>query len=267
MEKSKRINYKEWMEESNYCIIRRLIEKNKIEEIKGRVQEKMDKYEFEDGNNPYVTNKKRESYSLYSNQLEHYRQAGAPEEYIKEVELKYEEIYNEIIMLFEDEFKSLFYLLRIPYWRIIGVTLMRIYEGSPEQEIHHDAPDGMKRIFITIPLSRTSKEMGPTIFYDEKEIKEYRGVKQSKKIPELPKGSFEIKIPEKSSGYGNIGFLKDMKEPWKEKFNKGRVQYELEKGDVTIHRDITYHNGGENKTKKTREFLFIVCDYTDKLRR
>ena len=57
MEKSKRINYKELMEESNYCIIRRLIEKNKIEGIKERVQEKMDKYEFEDGNNPYVTNK------------------------------------------------------------------------------------------------------------------------------------------------------------------------------------------------------------------
>ncbi|RZD40950.1 MAG: hypothetical protein CXT73_05860 [Methanobacteriota archaeon] len=267
MKKSKRKNYKELLEKKNHTIVEGIIDKVKIEKLKQKIKDLLKKYEFDDGNNPYVTNTKRESYSMYSNQVEHYRMSGASEEYIKKMEDKYDEVYEEMLMDLEDELKSIFYLIRVPYWRIIGVTLMKIYEGSREQEIHHDAPEGMNRIFLTIPLVCTSLEMGPTIFYDEEEIKDYRKEdnKLKKGLPDLPKGSFETKIPSKSTSYGNIGFLKDLIPYWKKKFEMGRKQYELKEGDVTIHKDITYHSGGENKTKETREFLFIVCDYTEKL--
>ena len=79
--------------------------------------------------------------------------------------------------------------------------------------------------------------MGPTVFYDERIVRKYR-----------------VKSGGDNKKLGNIGYYKD-------------IQYELVEGDITIHRDITYHNGGENKTNKTRKFLFLVCDYTDTLRR
>jgi hypothetical protein len=267
MKKSRRKNYKELLEKNNHIIINGIIDNVKIGKLKTKIKEFLGKYEFDDGNNPYVTNKKRESYSMYSNQVEHYRMSGASEDYIKKVEDKYDEVYEGMLMDLEDEFKSIFYLIRIPYWRIIGVTLMKIYEGSPEQEIHHDAPEGMKRIFLTIPLYDTSLDMGPTIFYDEEEIKDYRKEDKNlnKKLPELPTGSFETSIPSKSTSYGNIGFLKNLLPFWKKKFEKARSQYALKIGDVTLHRDLTYHCGGENKTRTSREFLFIVCDYTEKL--
>ena len=251
MEKSKRRDYNKEFIEKKYTMVRSIIEKDAIKELRESINKMLKKHEFVDGNNPYITNKKRKAYNMYSMLImEHTLNTDAPESYKKKKELILGEVYGEIIKPLEEELSMIFYLIRIQYWRVIGMTYMEIYEGSPAQEVHQDSPEGMNRIFITIPLENTSKEMGPTVFYDERIINKYR-----------------TKSDRDKNKMGNIGYYKDMKGDKKAAFEKGRVQYELEEGDITIHRDVTYHNGGENKTNKTRKFIFLVCDYTDTLRR
>lgn len=251
MKKSKRRDYNKEFTEKKYTMVRNIIEKETVKELRESVNKMLKKHDFVDGNNPYITNKKRKAYNMYSMIImEHTLNTDAPENYIEKKEKILGEVYGEIIKPLEEELSTIFYLIRINYWRVIGMTYMEIYEGSPAQEVHQDSPEGMNRIFITIPLEKTSKEMGPTVFYDERIVKKYR-----------------VKSGGDNKKLGNIGYYKDMKGEKKAGFEKGREQYELVEGDITIHRDITYHNGGENKTNKTRKFLFLVCDYTDTLRR
>lgn len=251
MKKSKRREYNKEFSEKKYTIVKSMLEKGTVKELRESINKMLEKHEFVDGNNPYITNKKRKAYNMYSMLImEHTLNTDAPESYKKKKEKILGEVYGEIIKPLEEELSMIFYLIRIEYWRVIGMTYMEIYEGSPAQEVHQDSPEGMNRIFITIPLESTSKEMGPTVFYDERIINKYR-----------------TKSDVNKNKMGNIGYYKDMKGEKKAVFEKGREQYELVEGDITIHRDITYHNGGENKTNKTRKFLFLVCDYTDTLRR
>lgn len=250
MKKSMRREYNKEFAEKKYTIVRSMLEKETVKELREGVNKMLKKHEFVDGNNPYITNKKRKAYNMYSMLImEHTLNTDAPESYKDKKERILGEVYGEIIKPIEEELSMIFYLIRLQYWRVIGMTYMEIYEGSPAQEVHQDSPEGMNRIFITIPLENTSKEMGPTVFYDERIIKKYR------------------RNVNKNLQMENIGYYNDMEGEKKAAFEKGRVQYELEEGDITIHRDVTYHNGGENKTNKTRKFLFLVCDYTDKLRR
>lgn len=245
-----RREYNKEFAEKKYTIVRSMLEKETVKELREGVNKMLKKHEFVDGNNPYITNKKRKAYNMYSMLImEHTLNTDAPESYKDKKERILGEVYGEIIKPIEEELSMIFYLIRLQYWRVIGMTYMEIYEGSPAQEVHQDSPEGMNRIFITIPLENTSKEMGPTVFYDERIIKKYR------------------RNVNKNLQMENIGYYNDMEGEKKAAFEKGRVQYELEEGDITIHRDVTYHNGGENKTNKTRKFLFLVCDYTDKLRR
>jgi len=258
MKRSKRLDYSDILRRKNYCIIRRMIDKRRMGIIYESLLGLMDKYEFDDGSNPYVTNIKRAGYSLYMGSTDVYKKSGAPEEYCKKAEERFGEVERTIWSGLVESVDTIFYLLKISDWRLVGITLFDCYEGCEEQEIHHDAPKGMNRIFLTIPLHDTPKEMGPTIFYNEEKIKDYRRNYKAKSLPELPKGSFEDNLPNEE-GFGSIGFYKDLckgNKIWEE----GREQYELELGDVTIHRDLTFHSGGDNKTKETRRFLFIVCD-------
>lgn len=258
MEKSKRRDYYEELKRKGYCLIEKMIPRSLMDTVYELLLELMDRYDFDDGNNPYVTNINRQGYSLYMGSAEVYRKSGAPEEYCAEVEERFGDVKRIIWGRLRSSIDSVFYLLRVRQWQLVGMTLFDCYKGCKEQEIHHDAPKGMNRIFITIPLHDTSKEMGPTIFYNEEKIKEYRHIYKAKSLPELPKGSFEDSLPDEA-GFGSIGFYKDLSKEnkiWEE----GREQYKLELGDVTIHKELTFHSGGENKTDKPRRFLFIVCD-------
>ena len=250
MQRSKRINYKEEFDRKKFCIVRSILGKGKVELINKKIKEQLKKQEFVDGNNPYITNIKRKAYNMYSMLImEHTLKTDAPKDYIAKKELVLEEVYGEIISKIEEDLSKIFYLIRINYWRVIGMTYMEIYKDSPEQEVHQDSPEGMNRIFITIPLEKTDILMGPTIFYNEEKVGKYRVNQES----------------EGGGKEGNIGYIKEMDKEKRGDFEKARTQSELEEGDITIHRDMTYHSGGENKTSKTRKFLFLVCDYTEKI--
>lgn len=258
MQKSKRLDYENILMRKRYCIIRNIIERSRMEKVYELLLELMNRYQFTDGSNPYVTNVNRQGYSIYSDTIDHYRKAGASEEYCDGLLEKYGEVEREIWGRLMDTMDNVFYMLRVKDWRLIGITLFDCYEGCEEQEIHHDAPKGMNRRFITIPLHDTPIEMGPTIFYNEENIKDYRKDYKVKSLPDLPKGSFKDGLPDEAS-FGSIGFYKDISgrsKIWEE----GREQYELELGDITIHDELTFHSGGENKTKEVRRFLFLVCD-------
>ena len=258
MKKSKRLDYGGILRRKNYCIIRRIINRETMNKVYELLLELMERYQFDDGSNPYVTNINRAGYTLYMGDADVYRKSGAPEEYCKKAEEKFGDVKRIIWGRLVDSVDTIFYLLGVSDWRLQGITLFDCYEGSEEQEIHHDAAKGLNRMFITIPLHDTPIKMGPTIFYNEEKIKDYRRNYEARHKKDLPVGAFEDNLP-KEEGFGSIGFYKDLckgNKIWEE----GREQYELELGDVTIHRDLTFHSGGENKTKETRRFLFIICD-------
>ena len=142
---------------------------------------------------------------------------------------------------------SIFYLLKKRQWKLIGITSFDVYPGCSEQEIHIDMPGilpkDITRYYVSIPLHETKKNMGPIIYYKESMIKEFR------------------KFHNHNESYeGVIGHLNSLKWEIKQLFLNAREQYEYKLGDISIHRDITFHNGGTNNSNKIRRFLFIVCD-------
>ena len=83
----------------------------------------------------------------------------------------YKKCYNELYPLLYNPINTILRILGYRRWAIVGITLFSISPGSPEQEIHHDASEETKRIFITIPLHKTTIDMGPTVFYDDNKLK------------------------------------------------------------------------------------------------
>lgn len=129
-------------------------------------------------------------------------------------------------------------------WRVIRGTIMFTENGCPEQEVHHDSDENDNIFFISIPLHPTPIEQGPTIFYDDSIVKKYR-LKSNKSSS--------------NNSYNNIGYFKDFKDEKQRDFALARKQFSQNLGDFSIHRDITFHNGGANNTKYTRSFIFLTC--------
>ena len=46
----------------------------------------------------------------------------------------------------------------------------------------------------------------------------------------------------------------------KSQFQNARTQTQLNLNDIAVHRDITFHAGGHNKSNYIRKFLFLICD-------
>ena len=208
----------------------------------------------DDGGNLFVTNKKRRAYILFLEEnnladvlpvnLKQNKNTFPP--FLRKRLDSYKKCYNELYPLLYNPINTILRILGYRRWAIVGITLFSISPGSPEQEIHHDAPEETKRIFITIPLHKTTLDMGPTVFYDDNKLKGFR-----EKYMDDEEG--RSKRP-----YGNIGYLNELTDI--ELFNKARCQFQHEIGDICIHRDITWHSAGNNISNKHREILFIVID-------
>tara|TARA_B100000575_G_C23143606_1_gene666621 strand:+ start:17293 stop:18057 length:765 start_codon:yes stop_codon:yes gene_type:complete len=208
----------------------------------------------DDGGNLFVTNKKRRAFILFLEEnnladvlpvnLKNNKNTFPP--FLRKRLDSYKKCYDELYPLLYNPINTILRILGYRRWAIVGITLFSIAPGSPEQEIHHDAPEETKRIFITIPLHKTTLDMGPTVFYDDTKLKDFR-----QKYMDDENGRSQ-------RPYGNIGYLSDVTEP--ELFNNARCQFAHDVGDICIHRDITWHSAGNNTSNKHREILFIVID-------
>ncbi len=247
--KTQRKDYTKEMETNFFCILRRFINRDTMGKIINKVNYFNEKYEYDEGKNPYITNNKRRTNSLYSDfGFEKTRMSNWSEEERNKMLDKYYNVKREMCEELNGILSNAFLLLNMKQWRMLGITLMEIYPGSNEQEIHIDMPGklGPKntyRYYLSIPLHDTDIKMGPTIFYKEDGMKEFRK-------------EYDNDHDEK----GIIGNLNSLKWEIKQVFLSAREQYEYKLGDISIHRDITYHNGGTNNTNKIRRVLFVACD-------
>ena len=125
-----------------------------------------------------------------------------------------------------------------------------IYPPSKSQEIHMDKffiqnhegdinqPQDCLQIFI--PLHDTPIECGPTVLYDKNLVDNTL----------LDKYNLNIKIDKKDP------IVKKNPEILK-MFEKAKVQYEVNKGDIIFVDGDTFHKGGGNKSNITRKTLLI----------
>jgi len=161
---------------------------------------------------------------------------------------KYHHVQKEMGIELNKILSSIFYLLKMRQWKLTGITLFEVYPGCNEQEIHIDMPgrlqDNITRYYVTIPLHDTELKMGPIVFYKEPIMKEFR----------------HNHIYNKEEEGGIIGHLNSLKWDVKQIFLSAREQYEYKLGDISLHKDITFHNGGTNNSNKIRRFLFVICD-------
>ena len=101
MKKSKRREYNKEFTEKKYTMVRNIIEKETLKELRESVNKMLKKHDFVDRNNPYITNKKRKAYNMYSMIImEHTLNTDAPENYIEKKEKILGEVYGEIIKTF-----------------------------------------------------------------------------------------------------------------------------------------------------------------------
>jgi len=250
--KTQRKDYTKEMRTNFFCILRRFINYDTMSKIINKVNYFNEKYEYDEGKNPYITNNKRRTNSLYSDfGFEKTRMSNWTDEKRDNMLDKYYQVRREMGEELNDILSNVFLLLNMKQWRMLGITLMEIYPGSNEQEIHIDMPGRMldantNRYYLSIPLHDTDIKMGPTIFYKENSVKEFRKEHSYNKDDE--------------DDGGIIGKLNSLKWEIKQIFLSAREQYEYKLGDISIHRDITYHNGGTNNTNKIRRVLFVACD-------
>jgi hypothetical protein len=258
MQKSKPKNYKNIFRENGFVIFHNFLPDQFSYELVNKLLDIEKNWEYhsvlDNGENPYVKNVKREALQLYmiadgkySNNLkknfkDDNKNASESVDYMLKRNNK---IYKKLSFL-KYPIDNIFILLGIHNWRIVGLTYFIIYPGSTEQEVHHDSMKKMNRYFISIPLHDTPVNMGPTIFYSEKYIKNFRKTYVPKTLDDKK--------------HGNIGFYDSLHYSIKPQFQKARTHKPLYLNDIAVHRDITFHAGGHNKSNSIRKFLFLICD-------
>lgn len=253
MQKSDILDYKKIFNEQGFVHIRKYISKELCTYLNEVIFNVIQTHKCIDGSNPYVTNINRQALTLYSNV---YNKNHSNNPYVNRKREEYQYVENTIINSLIPPIDNFFHILNIKKWAIIGITVFICPPGCKEQEIHHDAPPDKNRFFITIPLHDTSIDMGPTIFYNNKYLKKFKSTYKPMDTPPIPKNIPNEKI---ENGYGVIGFLND-NIPYKDEFRTARVQNSLQIGDIQVHRDITFHSGGNNNSNKERRLLFFVID-------
>tara|TARA_B100000575_G_scaffold81464_2_gene64093 strand:+ start:5108 stop:5881 length:774 start_codon:yes stop_codon:yes gene_type:complete len=244
-------DYTKEMDINFFCILRQFINMEMMNNIINKVNYFNEKYPYDEGLNPYISNKKRRTNNLYSDfGSENDIMKNWPEEKREGMLDKYYDVRKGMWKELREILSSIFYLLKKRQWKLTGITLFDVYPGCSEQEIHMDMPrilpKDMIRYYISIPFHETTKNMGPIIYYKESMMKEFR--------------KFHKYDENNENDGGIIGHLNSLKWEIKQVFLNAREQYEYKFGDISIHRDITFHNGGTNNSNKIRRFLFIVCD-------
>jgi len=249
--------YKQIFQHSKFIVVNKFIKNiNDIVTKTGFLKKNVVIWENkqDDGGNLFITNKKRRAYILFLEEnnladvlpvnLKNNKNSFPP--FLRKRLDSYNKCYNELYPLLYSPINTILRILGYRKWAIVGITLFSIAPGSPEQEIHHDAPEETNRIFITIPLHDTPTNMGPTVFYDDNKL-----------------GNFRQKYMDDEEGrskkpYGNIGYLDEIQDS--QLFKHARCHFNHDLGDICIHRDITWHSAGNNFSNKYREILFIVLD-------
>ena len=142
--KTQRKDYTKEMETNFFCILRRFINRDTMGKIINKVNYFNEKYDYDEGKNPYITNNKRRTNSLYSDfGFEKTRMSNWSEEERNKMLDKYYNVKREMCEELNGILSNVFLLLNMKQWRMLGITLMEIYPGSNEQEIHIDMPGRM----------------------------------------------------------------------------------------------------------------------------
>ena len=247
--KTQRKDYTKEMEINFFCILRRFINHDVMNKIINKVNYFNEKYEYDEVKNSYITNNKRRENSLYSDfGFEKTRMSNWSNEERDKMLDKYYNVKRGMGEELNNILTNVFFLLNMKQWRMLGITLIETYPGCNEQEIHIDMPgklgqNNTYRYYLSIPLQDTDIKMGPIIYYKEDGMKEFRKEYDNNKDEN-----------------GIIGKLNSLKWEIKQIFLSAREQYDYKLGDISIHRDITYNNGGTNNTNKIRRVLFVACD-------
>ena len=129
-------------------------------------------------------------------------------------------------------------------WSISRCSIMDIYPGCSEQQIHRDGhmKTDEKDLYMFIPLMNHNKDIGGTIYYDNTIIKKYVDTKaETARQNEL-----------------NYGYFNELKGEMKKDFEKARIIDYPIIGDINIHTNETLHNGATNKSNKIRHTLFLI---------
>lgn len=244
-------DYTKEMDINFFCILRQFINNETMDRLINKVNYFNKNYPYDEGKNPYITNNKRKTNSLYSDfGFEKERMKTWSEERRENMLDKYHHVQKEMGIELNKILSSIFYLLKMRQWKLTGITLFEVYPGCNEQEIHIDMPgrlqDNITRYYVTIPLHDTELKMGPIVFYKEPIMKEFR--------------HNHIYNKDDEDEGGIIGHLNSLKWDVKQIFLSAREQYEYKLGDISLHKDITFHNGGTNNSNKIRRFLFVICD-------
>tara|TARA_B100001287_G_C22666272_1_gene522996 strand:+ start:672 stop:1517 length:846 start_codon:yes stop_codon:yes gene_type:complete len=188
-------------------------------------------------NNHSVENRGRTQALLFSDNFKTEKQEEATEldNYFDFVMMN----LNPIIM---PKIREMFKIIGLGMFRILRITIHYIPPGEPEQQIHHDGHPCDNIFYMSIPLHDTTPEMGSTIVYNDKYVKQYRK---------------EFK-PESLEYYNQVESFEKMPEGEKKNnFKKARNDKPMKYGDCVFYRDITFHHGAANKSKVTRKYLHI----------
>jgi hypothetical protein len=242
------MNNSNFFKENGFIYLRNFIKLNTVENLNYKIQkEKNHKFaKISDVyNNPFIENYKRTTLGLY-NYNEEDTNAFPIQGDINDTLHNHKALQNKDIEIIKKIISKAIKNLKLKdyyNWTLRYMTVMIVYPGSPEQEIHYDGNppspgtnfDNNDSLYISIPLHDTPLEFGPTILYSDKYIK----YKKHKK---------------------NQGYLYNANESNKKDYLKARVQEKLNIGDMLIFNHYTLHSSGENKTKKNKEFIFCIID-------
>lgn len=232
-------DYTKEMEINFFCILRQFINIEMMNNIINKVNYFNEKYSN-------VNSEKKQINNLYSDYGDEDKIMKTWDPERREAMLdKYYDVRKGMWEELRQILSSIFYLLKKRQWKLTEVSLVEVYPGYSEEEISTNISrilsEDTTRYYINIPLHETNKNMGSIIYYKEGMMKQFR----------------------KHYNYeygGIIGHLNSLKWEIKQIFLNAREQYEYKLGDISIHRDITFHNGGTNNSNKIRKFLFIACD-------
>ena len=188
-------------------------------------------------NNHSVKNKGRNQSLLFSDNFKTETQEEA-----NELDNYFEYVMMNLKPILMPKIREMFKVLHMETFRILRITIHHIPPGEPEQQIHHDGHPCDDIYYMSIPLHDTTREMGQTILYNDKYVKQYR--------KEFKPGSLEF--------YNQVETFTGMPEGEKKNnFKKARNDKPMKYGDCIFYRDITFHHGDANKSKKVRKYLHI----------
>lgn len=108
-----------------------------------------------------------------------------------------------------------------------------------DQEVHCDQPDQTERdtMYLIIPLDDCDKDMGTTVFYDNKHVGKY-----------FTNGD----------SWFNKGHVENFDNEMKKDFELAEYNVPFQVGDAIVFFGDTMHRGTCNRSKKSRKFLHIA---------